>query len=78
MKQAAKPQRWWLLISVGSIIPLTLILGNQFDLPQKFTIVIVVVAVLVFGSMALWMRANANATGDEWWQDDSSSGWRGY
>ena len=78
MKQAAKPQRWWLLISVWSIIPLTLILGNQFDLPKKFTIVIVVVAVLVFGSMALWMRANANATGDEWWQDDSSSGWRGY
>ena len=78
MKQSSQRQRWWLLILVGGIIPLILILSNEFNIPQRFTLPIVVVGALAFGAMALWMRANANATGDEWWQDDSSSGWRGY
>jgi hypothetical protein len=78
MKQSVKPQRWWLLFLVGGVIPLTLILGSQFDIPQRFTIPILVIAALAFGAMWIWMHANANATGDEWWQDNSSSGWRGY
>ncbi len=78
MKRTTNPQRWWLLIVVGALIPLSLILGSEFNIPQRFTILIAVVAALVFGSMLLWMRANANATGEEWWQDDNSSGWRGY
>ena len=78
MKQSSKQQRWWLLVLVGAIIPLTLLLAHEFDLAQRFTVPIIVVTALVFGSMAMWMYANANATGDEWWQDDSSTGWRGY
>lgn len=78
MNQSTKHQRWWLLVIVGAIIPLTMILGSQFGVPQRITLPILVVTALVFGSMAIWMRANANATGDEWWQDNSSSGWRGY
>ena len=78
MKQSAKRQRWWLLILVGGLIPLIIIIGSQFNIPQRFILPVIVVGALVFGAMALWIRANANATGDEWWQDDSSSGWRGY
>lgn len=78
MSGSKKRQHWWLLVVVGGIILLTIILGNEFDIPQRITIPIVVVGALVFGAMAIWMRANANATGEEWWQDDSSSGWRGY
>ena len=78
MKQATKQRHAWLLVLLGGIIPLTLILGNQFNIPQRFIIPIVVVVALVFGAWALWMRANTNASGNEWWQDDSSSGWRGY
>ena len=78
MNQSSKRQRWWLLILVSNLIPLILIFGAQFNIPQRFTLPLIVVDVLLFGAMALWMRANAKATGDEWWQDDSSSGWRGY
>ncbi|MCB9455154.1 MAG: hypothetical protein H6671_04105 [Anaerolineaceae bacterium] len=56
-----------------------LILEDRFDTPQRFVLpVIMLLAVLVAGTMGIWMRANAKANGDEWWQDDSSSGWRGY
>lgn len=78
MEPSSKRQHWWLLILIGGLIPLVLMLDSQFDIPQRFTIPVVVIAGLIFGAMALWMRANVHATGDEWWQDDSSSGWRGY
>lgn len=73
-----KKQPWWLLIVVGGLIVLTFILGSQYGVSNRVTIPIEVVGTLIFGSMWLWMRANATATGDEWWQDDSASGWRGY
>lgn len=78
VNQSKKGQHWWLLVMVGAIIPLTIIVGDVFNIPQRIMLPIIVVIALVFGSMAIWMRANANATGDEWWQDNSSSGWRGY
>lgn len=71
-------QRWWLLILIGGIVPITLILGNVYDISNRLIIGIVVITTLIFASMWLWMHANANANGDEWWQDDSASGWRGY
>ena len=77
MKRRTPSQHGWLLVLIGSLIPLTLILGNEFHVVQQIIIPIVVVSALMFGAMAIWMRANANATGDEWWQDDTSSGWRG-
>lgn len=73
-----KSQSFWRLILVGSIPIVVIVLGDSFDFPSRFTIPVVVVAALIFSSMALWMHANTNATGDEWWQDNSSSGWRGY
>jgi len=78
MKRFAARHRGWWLILIGAIVPLTLILGPQFALPEKVTSLIVLVATLGFGAMALWEHATAHATGEEWWQDDSSSGWRGY
>lgn len=78
MKKTQKHQQAWLLILVGGIIPLTLLLGNEFDIPQKFVILIVLVTAFIFGAMTIWIHANSNASGDEWWQDDRSSGWRGY
>jgi ABC-type dipeptide/oligopeptide/nickel transport system permease component len=78
MTQPTKHQRWWLPISFIGIISLIFVLGSQFDLPQRLTLPLIVVTLLAFGTMAVWMRANTNATGEEWWQDDSSSGWRGY
>jgi undecaprenyl pyrophosphate phosphatase UppP len=73
-----KQQAWWLLILVGGIVPLTLVLGSEYGISNRITIPIIVIAALIFCSMWVWIRANAHATGDEWWQDDSASGWRGY
>jgi Mn2+/Fe2+ NRAMP family transporter len=68
----------WLLVFIGGLFPLLLVLGTQFHLPERLLVPLLVVIALVFASMAVWMRANAHATGEEWWQDDSCSGWRGY
>ncbi|QPC83372.1 hypothetical protein G4Y79_03045 [Phototrophicus methaneseepsis] len=79
--QTNKPinkQPWWLLIVVGGMIPLTLTLARTLSLPLPITITIILVTALIFGAMALWLHANAQAIGDEWWQDDHASGWRGY
>ena len=73
-----KKQSWWLVIFVGGIIPLTLILGSAYNLADRVVIPIVIIALFLFGSMWMWMHANATAKGDEWWQDDHTSGWRGY
>lgn len=76
--KTTKKQPWWLLIPVGGFVPLTLILGNEYDVSTRITIPIIVISTFMFSYMWIWMRANANATGDEWWQDDNASGWRGY
>jgi type IV secretory pathway TrbF-like protein len=75
-KQTTKQPRWWMVISFVGMIALMLILGSVFAVPQRFVVPVIVVISLVGGTMALWMRANSKAAGDEWWQDDSSSGWR--
>jgi hypothetical protein len=77
-QQPTKHQRWWMVVSFIGVIALTLVLGTVFNIPQRFTLPIIMIVVLVGGTMTVWMRANTNATGEEWWQDDSSSGWRGY
>lgn len=79
MKTAStKPRYGWLLILIGSIIPITLILGQQFGIPHRFTVPLIVVVMLILATTALWAHAKAKATGEEWWQDESSLGWRGY
>jgi len=78
MRRTGRSPRSWLLVLVGGVAPLTLVLGTEFHIAQRFTTPIVVVALLVFASMALWFHASGQASGDEWWQDDHCSGWRGY
>lgn len=68
----------WPLILVGGLFPLLLLLNAQLHLPQQILIPGLVIIAFIFCSMAVWLHANAHATGDEWWQDDSCSGWRGY
>ena len=75
--QVVKP-RALLLTLIGISIPLALILGSYLGIPQRITIPYAVLATLVASSISLWTYANKDAEGDEWWQDDDASGWRGY
>lgn len=77
MKKSTTHQTW-LLAVIGAVIPLTLILGSELHIPQRITLPILITAILIFSAMAMWTHANANANGHEWWQDNSSTGWRGY
>lgn len=67
----------WILVFAGILIPLTLIIGSEFHISERLIIPAFVVTTLMFGAMAIWRRANLNATGQEWWQDDPGAGWRG-
>lgn len=67
----------WILVFAGILIPLSLIMGIEFHVSERLIIPVFVIAALMFGAMAIWRRANLNATGQEWWQDDTSAGWRG-
>lgn len=66
------------LVFVGAAIAAGTVLGVDVGIPPAVLIIILVIGSLILGSMALWNLANVNATGNEWWQDDSCSGWRGY
>jgi len=63
---------------LAGLIPAIILFGHFFGLSQAWIVVIVIVAALVWGWLAIWTHANARADGTEWWQDDSASGWRGY
>ena len=67
-----------LLVLIGGAIPLTFILSRYFGLQQKITVPLIVILSFIFGALALWVYANRQADGSEWWQDDHASGWRGY
>ncbi|MCI0711278.1 MAG: hypothetical protein L0154_14065 [Chloroflexi bacterium] len=73
-----KRQRWWVLGMIGGIIPLSIVLSMTDSISPEVAVTVAIVAALVLGAMAVWMNANSHARGDEWWQDDHSSGWRGY
>lgn len=66
-----------ILLIAGSI-PVAVLLGSYFKLSETAIVIYVVIAALILGSMLLWSHANNRPTGEEWWQDDSCSGWRGY
>lgn len=71
-----KSSGWWKFSIIVGVIPLTVVLTDAIGLPLEIAVIIVMVAVLVSGTMAIWLHAAAQ--GDGWWQDDSCSGWRGY
>ncbi len=78
MKRSANRIRRFLLFLVGGAIPVLLAIGMVLHLSPALLTAIVVVLGLILAAMWLWYQANRNATGDEWWQDDEASGWRGY
>lgn len=54
------------------------VVSLALGLSHTLIVVMLTTGGLVCAAMALWQHANTNAVGDEWWQDDSCSGWRGY
>ncbi|MFN2124449.1 MAG: hypothetical protein ACK2U0_18705 [Candidatus Promineifilaceae bacterium] len=60
------------------IIPAIIIAGIIFHLSQAFLVPLITIVILFLGAVLLWARANKDADGSEWWQDDDASGWRGY
>ena len=78
MKRSTNRTRRFLLFLVGGAMPVILILGMVFRLPPSLITVLILVLGLMLAAMWLWYQANLDATGDEWWQDDQASGWRGY
>jgi len=60
------------------IIPAIILLGILFHLSQALLVPLIMLGILLLGAGLLWARANKNADGSEWWQDDEASGWRGY
>lgn len=69
--------RSYLPYVIGSILT-GIVLSVYFNLSPTIIIILTVVGMIVVSSMLLWANANSHASGDEWWQDDNCSGWRGY
>lgn len=78
MKHSANRIRRLLLVFLGGTILITLTVGIVFHLSTIWLTGLVLVLGLIFAATWLWHQANVWATGDEWWQDDQASGWRGY
>lgn len=78
MKTNLKRSQKMTLFIIGGIVLLTILLNDVLNLSQTAVIVIVIVGSLLFSANAIWYHAVNNANGDEWWQDDDASGWRGY
>ena len=67
-----------LLVLIVGAIAAIILLGHYFGLAQSASIPVIVILVLFCGVVALWSHANRHTDGDQWWEDDSASGWRGY
>ncbi len=78
MKRSTNRIRRFLLFLVGGAMPVILTIGMVLHLSSILLTAAMVVLGLILAAMWLWYRANQHATGDEWWQDDQASGWRGY
>ncbi|MBZ0297739.1 MAG: SoxR reducing system RseC family protein [Anaerolineae bacterium] len=66
------------LVFLGVALIAGMVLGFDFGASQTLLVVLLVIGGLAFGTMALWRYASTRATGDEWWQDESFTDWRGY
>ena len=65
-------------ILLGAMVPVSILLGSYYHISLAVILIIAVVSGLLCASSTLWAFANEKATGNEWWQDDDASGWRGY
>lgn len=78
MNRSGNRLRRFLLFLVGGALPVILTIGILLHLSPSLLTSLMVVLGLILAAMWLWYQANLDATGDEWWQDDQASGWRGY
>ena len=78
MKASIGRKRAMLLVFLGGAIPSIIILGHYFGLSSAVSIPVIVLLTLATSATALWIHANRHVDGHGWWQDDSTSGWRGY
>jgi hypothetical protein len=70
-------RRWfssarWGLILLGAAAPVTLLIATLMKVSQRYSIPLIMIELLIFGSQLMWQHAKENATGEEWWQKDSS------
>ena len=77
MPNSTQNNNLFMIFLLGGAFLLTLTVAVLFHLYTGMTTILVLVLGIVLASMALWYRANQNADGDEWWQDDDATGWRG-
>jgi hypothetical protein len=70
--------RCFFLFLVGGSMPVALTLGLILQLSTILLTALLLVMGVIFAAMWLWYKANLRANGDEWWQDNEASGWRGY
>jgi hypothetical protein len=78
MKSSFGRKRSMALVLISGAIPAIIILSHYFGLSESTSIPLIVVLILAIGTIAIWTYANRHVDGSEWWQDDSTSGWRGY
>lgn len=71
MQQWFSSIRWnSLLIAFVALLPL--VAAILMKIPQRYSIPFIIVELLVIGSYAMWRHASSHATGDEWWQKDTT------
>ena len=78
MEKPKNHKRRWPLFLIGATLPITLAVGIIFKLSTALITILLLVMGMILAAMWLWYQANLRARGDEWWQDDEASGWRGY
>ncbi len=66
------------IIALGGLTVLFAIFGHSLGVPSRAIVVLVVFVSMALFSAVIWVHAVDHADGSEWWQDDDSSGWRGY
>lgn len=78
MEKSKKHLRRWPLFLIGAAMLIVLAAGIIFQLSTALITVLLLIMGMILAAMWLWYQANLQASGDEWWQDDEASGWRGY
>ncbi len=73
-----KDNSLFFLTIIGGAILAVIMLSIYYSIPIQIVSIFATISSLIFGAMIIWNKANARATGEEWWQDDHCSGWRGY
>ncbi|MCA9917948.1 MAG: hypothetical protein KC445_08355 [Anaerolineales bacterium] len=78
MHKPHKRNMRFLLVCIAGIMALTLTAGLTLRLDITAITILLIFQGLIFAAIWLWHHANRHTTGQEWWQDNEASGWRGY